>query len=155
MKHNQPLIIVELPGARAHEQATPIRVPESARHLLNRILRGAVTWQYGNGLLRKPDQGKVVDMSSRSQISNHFMHSLVGTHDLPNSVYILELGLRQCCLEDVLPSKTRVTGGVVMWWRHFHTSWTTVPIKSRHGEVGGTNQSKTVLCKPFLHGLLS
>ncbi|RLU16391.1 hypothetical protein DMN91_010459 [Ooceraea biroi] len=50
-----------------------VRVPGSARAQVIHRLRSAVMEYYAGTLLRKPDQGKVFEVSSRVPVSNHFM----------------------------------------------------------------------------------
>lgn len=59
-------------GCRGHRGATVV-VPPGARSQVITRLRSAVTFYYLDSLLRKPDQGKVFEVSSRDGVSNHFM----------------------------------------------------------------------------------
>lgn len=54
-------------------RGTTVVVPPEARSQVITRLRSAVGFYYLNVLQRKPDQGKVFEVSSRSGVSNHFL----------------------------------------------------------------------------------
>lgn len=64
-------VCIPMPGSRMD----PVAVPEDARKHLFMRLKKAIRMNLRRSLLRKPDQGKVIDVACRCRDSNHFIQA--------------------------------------------------------------------------------